>query len=1025
MKYLSTCYIDKHNELGGKLYIGNEMNLYIDFDMRCIYINNERKFINPKAYQLLTILIRNGGIIIPKEDLEYDLFFEYSGENDIGLLRNKARDLRKIDARLGAVIITAHKTGYGFFLGKDVKIIKIAEKRENISNIDELFENISQDNLVSFVDYKNSPDYEKNIKKLTKTSSTRNKKYKLTKGSAITDNKSPLADNEEISSKFIHSGATRLLHESGDKIYNEMIKMSSVFLPISTLKNDDVYITFDNIIADLYNIVTTACKKNEAENILKIKGPSGSYKNRILEYMFLAISKRDTDILPFYVNVSQYEKRIEDDNVTEEDVKREIENDFNIIADIISKYDDKIPLLFLDSIRDFSVGSNHLYSYIAKIVKELNAKIVVSLDANFTMNRQRRFKIHPLANNTFSYFLRIKSMDLHDKNASSEYIKNCIEVFNIPVAMLSGDTIEKKVDYIYNSFVNMNLISLDAFWLANLLKVMSKNVYNPNYTISDLYELICIDFLGDETLLDSTIEMAYEFEYGSSDLKSYNVFFDIRWRLIRRHRSILEYLIARKYISMLYKMDFNQPHEVVARELKFFNMVLQKTITRFVVTMLGGIDDYEHKILLIAKDYYDDLSLFGKSELTFWLGRLRNAVRKKESVKYLKQYKEIELAKYDQDDFDNIIEKRYEAFIVRGIVVSLIYEGDKSSLIYYLNSLLTDKIANSVNRGFHLEYYGDKPYIPNKSLLDFEDDVKKGEKTMSVLCLSLDKKKENKEIDSYVALIELITLCNLIQARLESSAHDTSLNSFSNQRVNLSTFIKKCISYLKWVKKFPILNDIPKVRDYFSWMLTELNRVSHTMYHKSDRYNLYSNATEVKRTGWVLNKVKNPENIVEHMYKCWLLGMLYLPDEYDDDNYSKENILQMLLLHDLGETVTGDINRPDKQKDYEFYKNNENSAMNALFFSGTYPLAPNLNKHMEYWTEWYEGESINYMIAKDIDNIQTIYQYCEYYLSQPELFDDASTEYWLKGTKSLNTAIGKQISDTLIINNPKFASFLK
>ena len=42
--------------------------------------------------------------------------------------------------------------------------------------------------------------------------------------------------------------------------------------------------------------------------------------------------------------------------------------------------------------------------------------------------------------------------------------------------------------------------------------------------------------------------------------------------------------------------------------------------------------------------------------------------------------------------------------------------------------------------------------------------------------------------------------------------------------------------------------------------------------------------------------------------------MLYLPDESSEPKYDKEKILKMLLIHDLGETVTGDLDRIIKEK---------------------------------------------------------------------------------------------------------------
>ena len=258
-----------------------------------------------------------------------------------------------------------------------------------------------------------------------------------------------------------------------------------------------------------------------------------------------------------------------------------------------------------------------------------------------------------------------------------------------------------------------------------------------NSNIATLYNAICIETLGSRNVLDSAAELAFEFEFGSMDSFDAQANFDVRWRLIRRHRSVLDFLIAKHYINKIEKLVLTRTDmDADVRSLSFFNMVLQKNITRFVVEMLNANEHYEHKIMIIAEDYYNYLSLFGKSELTFWMARLGNKVRRGKCINLLKNFNNTEIQRYKTAKFTSVEEKRNAAFLIRGISVSLIHENDKKTLALYLKTLLTDKTANSVNRGFHLEYYGDKPYIPNQSLLDFEDDVTKGENTFNVLCLS-------------------------------------------------------------------------------------------------------------------------------------------------------------------------------------------------------------------------------------------------------------------------------------------------
>jgi HD domain len=75
---------------------------------------------------------------------------------------------------------------------------------------------------------------------------------------------------------------------------------------------------------------------------------------------------------------------------------------------------------------------------------------------------------------------------------------------------------------------------------------------------------------------------------------------------------------------------------------------------------------------------------------------------------------------------------------------------------------------------------------------------------------------------------------------------------------------------------------------------------------------------ELKRTqraGWVIRGVKDSESVAAHMYGTYVIGLLYLPQTDPNPEYTKSKILDMLLVHDLGEAFTGDI--PEGSKTQE------------------------------------------------------------------------------------------------------------
>ena len=826
-----------------------------------------------------------------------------------------------------------------------------------------------------------------------------------------------------FSANFFHRGATALKTASATAVERELERFSRLYrsiTEISLLANPKHLPVEENVGKQLCGIILEECRKENSRDVMKIKGPIGSYKNRLLQYIYLLIQKTQPDILPFYIDVSMYEKFYEDQkNSRYDSVEAAVRDNFSLLKKLIVSNPDKIPLLFLDGIRDFSSGKNSLYSLINGALEGLCYKRVVSLDTDFTVNPKNKIKMHPLAPSRFTYFVRIRSLQLYRKEESIEFIKNCISLFRIPVV---GNVTPEAI---YDRLIQLDLISLDAYWIVKLLTLLLNHILNEEMTVADLYRAFCEQTLDSPSQLDSAAELAYEYEFGTLPFDENNFFFDVRWKLMRKHRSILEFLIAKHYVNRFAALsargEYNEEQRIA---LSFFDMVLPKRVTRFVVKMLNDTDDYEEKVLYLAKQYFPNMSLFGKSELTFWMGRLKNRARREECVALLRRYYDDQKAVYRQaktaaDKTQMAV--RQEAFLLRGISVSLIYGGDKKVLHEYLDSLLEDKTANSINRGFHLEYYGDKLYIPNRSALDFEDDVTKGEITCNTLCLSLDKRRCSFRFNP-VSMLELMTLCSLLQARMER--YDT------NGVFRVEPYLDKCAGYLDWMLRRREIADFPKVKEYFRWMKTQLDAFSASAakgaYHgMSALYNRYSKANEVPRTGWVNRKIPHPENIVEHMYNCWLMGLFFLPDRYDGyPDYDKNAVLQMLLLHDLGERETGDIPRPEKLKNKEYYDAWEDSVMRSIFLHGSYPGAPDLTECYRCWDEWFRQDSVNGKVAKDIDNIQAIYQMCRYYLEHRDLIDTEDYYQWLLQVDDVETNIGHNICRNVILQNEEFRDIL-
>src|SRR3989339_2211175 len=64
----------------------------------------------------------------------------------------------------------------------------------------------------------------------------------------------------------------------------------------------------------------------------------------------------------------------------------------------------------------------------------------------------------------------------------------------------------------------------------------------------------------------------------------------------------------------------------------------------------------------------------------------------------------------------------------------------------------------------------------------------------------------------------------------------------------------------------------------------------------------------LKRTGWVYKNIPDPESVAEHSFRTAILALV-LADELKAD---KERLVKMALIHDLAESITGDLTPWDK-----------------------------------------------------------------------------------------------------------------
>lgn len=125
---------------------------------------------------------------------------------------------------------------------------------------------------------------------------------------------------------------------------------------------------------------------------------------------------------------------------------------------------------------------------------------------------------------------------------------------------------------------------------------------------------------------------------------------------------------------------------------------------------------------------------------------------------------------------------------------------------------------------------------------------------------------------------------------------------------------------------------------------------------------------QTKRAGWVQRAVPSAESVADHSYRVALLAMILA----DDADINKETALQMALLHDLAESITGDITPMDNIDPAQKHRDEE-AAMRRLLNG-----LPNADAFFALWMEYEADETAEARFVHDLDILERVTQAAEY-----------------------------------------------
>jgi len=121
------------------------------------------------------------------------------------------------------------------------------------------------------------------------------------------------------------------------------------------------------------------------------------------------------------------------------------------------------------------------------------------------------------------------------------------------------------------------------------------------------------------------------------------------------------------------------------------------------------------------------------------------------------------------------------------------------------------------------------------------------------------------------------------------------------------------------------------------------------------------NLKKIPRQGWI-NKlvISNSESVADHTFSMAIMGMIFS----DLKNYNTEKIIKMILLHDLAESVTGDI------LPKQISKNEKNTLENNTMKKILSDLPINIQK--QYHVIWEDYQTNNSKEAKFVHQLDKL-----------------------------------------------------
>ena len=734
---------------------------------------------------------------------------------------------------------------------------------------------------------------------------------------------------------------------------------------------------------------------------MQIKGLPGCAKNMLIQLAYYKMLERfrcgASNYLPVYLSSSYYEKLSYTPEKEREEMTDIIKEETKEFFSFVKKNPEVRPVLMLEAVREHIVAKFAPEDVIGDLFKKFGKfNRIVAVDVGLINNRSRHKRTIPLIGDALGYSFVFHSIPITDK-------KRCIAAIRAILDMYIEQYESLDENDVYRALMRLCFTTVDIFVARLIATELAQGQSADDISIVDMYErLALIDIKGDEDKMLTISNELYEYIYNEShkaNTKKYNA---VLWSLPHKHNTYLEFMIS-----------YHFTHSIsVAREtgdFSFLKVSMTAMENHFTESRLTESYTLQEALLSIIVENYEKFSVSQKSNAAFWLGKITYAELSDTAEMLLeREYKRLfPLVKTNNRQ---TLENRQNQYLFRSVCNALIEYGRTKILDEYLCLIVINDIANAINRGMVIQYHGGGFHVTAHNDFYLDDNINKGEQAIRILCSRVESKMTEKRT-GYVEN-ELVSLLTLVQARMHTAPEKLSYN--------LTPYCEKCLFLLDEYQKRPRSVVSDKLLYYFQTTKEDIES-----YLENSRFDAamtlftsLSKMREVKRTQWLEYGIEDPESVAEHTMGAWMLAMIFLPSEYSEENYNKQEILDMLMVHDMADSLLGDCPSSLSEPTKELKR--QNVLMRKLFLKGTYPEVANMTHYYNVWTGYYNGQNINARIARDINLIQTANTFFEYFSKDPLSGSVEQVKKWLGESNKLSTDLGYDLFERIILRHPKY-----